>query len=71
VDGSLLDRHGSVVILRGVGKNPDRAIWAAIWLTPLWAERRGVYRFRVINGVNVIESDGFAVGTSPKSACPR
>ena len=71
VGGLLRDRHGSAVVLRGLGKNPDRAIWAAIWLTPLWAERRGVYRFQITSGGHVIESDEFAVGRSPRSACSK
>lgn len=71
VDGSLHDRHGSAVILRGLQTDPDRAVWAAIWLTPLWAERRGVYRFQITTARTTIESDSFAVGTSPKSVCSK
>jgi neutral ceramidase len=71
VDGSLHDRYGIAVVLRGIRKNPYRAIWAAIWMTPLWAERRGVYRFRVAAGGPVIESNEFAVGSSPASACGK
>lgn len=71
VDGSSRDRHGIAVVLRGLRTNPERAVWGAMWLTPLWSERRGVYRFRVIDGGgHTIESERFAVGTSPPGACP-
>ena len=71
VDGSLRDRDGIAVILRGIRKNPDHAIWAAIWLTPLWETRRDVYRFRVTTPQRTIESATFAVGTSPPRVCPE
>lgn len=61
------DRMGVAVILREVGANGRR--WAAIWLTPLWAQRLGSYRFRVTEDGQTTESASFRVGGSPASAC--
>lgn len=68
-DESFRDVHGTMIILRGIRSTPRLAVWAAVWLTPLWEQRRDAYRFRVTTGIQTIESDRFAVGTSPPAAC--